>query len=202
MSKELNDVAPSMGEISTLYVALEVSGTSWVLGIGDPEQPDKVGMHRLAPADTAGLLERIGNARAGADGPSRVLLTYEAGFEGFWLARWLGEHAREIDVVICDPASLEVVRRKRRAKTDRIDVRKMVRALRAWDGGDRDSMSPVRIPTVGEEDAKRLLRRRERLVRERRRLALPGAFPERRRAALTTGRGNNVTTRQGRRCAG
>ncbi len=171
MSKELNDVAPSMGEVSTLYVALEVSGTSWVLGIGDPEQPDKVGMHKLAPADTAGLLEKIGNARAGADGPSRVLLTYEAGFEGFWLARWLGEHAPEIDVVICDPASLEVVRKKRRAKTDRIDARKMVRALRAWDGGDRDAMSPVRIPTVEEEDAKRLLRRRERLVKERLRLA-------------------------------
>ena len=171
MSKELNDVAPSLGEVSTLYVALEVSGTSWVVGIGDPEQQDKVGMHRLAPADTAGLLERIGKARAGADGPSRVLLTYEAGFEGFWLARWLGEHAPEIDVVICDPASLEVVRRKRRAKTDRIDARKMVRALRAWDGGDRDAMSPVRIPTIEEEDAKRLLRRRERLVKERRRLA-------------------------------
>ncbi|MDE0698307.1 MAG: transposase [Boseongicola sp.] len=167
MSKELNDVAPSMGEVSTLFVALEVSGTSWVLGIGDPVQPDKVGMHRLAPADTAGLLERIGKARAGADGPSRVLLTYEAGYEGFWLARWLGAHAPEIDVVICDPASLEVVRRKRRAKTDRIDARKMVRALRAWDGGDRDAMSPVRIPTVEEEDAKRLLRRRERLVKER-----------------------------------
>ncbi len=173
MSKDLNDVAPSLGEVNTLYVALEVSGTSWVVGIGDPEQRDKVGMHKLAPADTEGLLEKIGRARAsaGADWPSRVLLTYEAGYEGFWLVRWLGEHAPEIDVVICDPASLEVVRRKRRAKTDRIDARKMVRALRAWDGGDRDAMSPVRIPTIEEEDAKRLLRRRERLIKERRRLA-------------------------------
>ena len=171
MSKELNDVAPSMGEINTLYVALEVSGTSWVVGIGDPLEPDKVGMHKLAPADTGGLVEKIGKACAGADGPSRVLLTYEAGYEGFWLARWLGERAPEVDVAVCDPASLEVVRRKRRAKTDRIDARKMVRALRAWDGGDRDAMSPVRIPTVEEEDAKRLLRRRERLVKERLRLA-------------------------------
>ena len=171
MSKDLNDVAPSLGEVNTLYVALEVSGTSWVVGIGDPEQRDKVGMHKLAPADTEGLLEKLGRARAGADGPSRVLLTYEAGYEGFWLVRWLGEHAPEIDVVICDPASLEVVRRKRRAKTDRIDARKMVRALRAWDGGDRGAMSPVRIPTIEEEDAKRLLRRRERLIKERRRLA-------------------------------
>ena len=170
MSKDLNDVAPSKGEVSTLYVALEVSASSWVVGIGDSEL-DKIGMHKLAPADTGGILERIGKACAGEGGPSRVLLTYEAGYEGFWLARWLGEHAPEIDVVICDPASLEVVRRKRRAKTDRIDARKMVRALRAWDGGDRDAMSPVRIPTVEEEDAKRLLRRRERLVKERLRLA-------------------------------
>ncbi|MXY16975.1 MAG: hypothetical protein F4Y57_08265, partial [Acidobacteria bacterium] len=71
MSKELNDVAPSMGEVNTLFVALEVSATSWVVGIGDPEQRDGIGMHKLAPADTAGLLEKIGNARAGADGPSR-----------------------------------------------------------------------------------------------------------------------------------
>ena len=170
MSKDLNDVAPSKGEINTLFVALEVSGTSWVVGIGDPEL-DRIGMHKLAPADTGGLLEKIGKACAGEGGPSRVLLTYEAGYEGFWLVRWLGGHAPEIDVVVCDPASLEVVRRKKKVKTDRIDARKMVRALRAWDGGDRDAMSPVRIPTVEEEDAKRLLRRRERLVKERLRLA-------------------------------
>ncbi len=169
MSEELNDVAPSKGEFSTLCVALEVSSTSWVVGIAG--ESGKVGMHKLAPADTGGLLERIGKACAGVDGPSRVLLTCEAGYEGFWLARWLGEHAPQVDVVICDPASLEVVRRRKKAKTDRIDARKMVRALRAWDGGDRDAMSPVRIPTVAEEDAKRLLRRRERLVKERLRLA-------------------------------
>ena len=74
-------------------------------------------------------------------------------------------------MVTVDPASPGVVRRRRKVKTDRTGARKMVRALRAWDGGDREAMSPVRVPTVAEEDAKRLLRRRERLVRERRRLA-------------------------------
>ncbi|MDE0210861.1 MAG: IS110 family transposase [Boseongicola sp.] len=167
MSKSLNDVAPSMGEVSTLYVAVEVSGKSWVIGIGDLVEPGKVGMHTLPPADVEGLVEKIGKVRARADGPSRVLLTYEAGYEGFWLARWLGEHAPEIEVVICDPASLEVVRKKRKAKTDRIDARRMVRALRAWDGGEAEALSVVRIPTVEEEDAKRLLRHRERLVKER-----------------------------------
>ena len=101
MSKELNDVAPSKGQVSTLYVAVEVSGKSWVVGIGDLVEPGKVGMHTLPPADAEGLVEKIGKVCARAGGPSRVLLTYEAGYEGFWVARWLGEHAPEIDVVVC-----------------------------------------------------------------------------------------------------
>ena len=167
MSKDLNDVAPSRGDVSTLYVAVEVSGRSWVVGIGDPEDPGKVGMYKLAPADTEGLVAKIEKACARAGDPSRVLLTYEAGYEGFWMARWFGGHAPQIDVVVCDPASLEVVRKKKRAKTDRIDARRMVRALRAWDQGEAEALSVVRIPTVEEEDAKRLLRHRERLVKER-----------------------------------
>ncbi len=93
----------------------------------------------------------------------------EAGYEGFRLARRL--EGEDLEVVVRHPASLEVVRRRKKAKTDRIDARKMVRAPVARDGGDRDAMSPVRVPTVAEEDAKRLLRRRERLVKERLRLA-------------------------------
>ncbi len=93
----------------------------------------------------------------------------EAGYEGFRLARRL--EGEDLEVVVRDPASLEVVRRRKKAKTDRIDAGKTVRAPVARDGGDRDAMSPVRVPTVAEEDAKRLLRRRERLVKERLRLA-------------------------------
>ncbi len=93
----------------------------------------------------------------------------EAGYEGFRLARRL--EGEDPEVAVCDPASLEVVRRGKKARTGRIDARKTVRALRARDGGDRDAMSPVRVPTVAEEDAKRLPGRRERLVKERLRLA-------------------------------
>ncbi len=93
----------------------------------------------------------------------------EAGYERFRLAGRL--EGEDLEVVVCDPASLEVVRRRKKAKTDRIDAGKTVRAPVARDGGDRDAMSPVRVPTVAEEDAKRLLRRRERLVKERLRLA-------------------------------
>ena len=165
-------LTPFGGDVTTVHAALEVSGTSWILGVGDPADTSKTGIHKLAPHDVDGLLGKLEQARrrASADGGDvRVLLVYEAGFEGFWLARRL--EGEDLEVVVCDPASLEVVRRKKRAKTDRIDARKMVRALRARDGGDRDAMSPVRIPSVAEEDGKRLLRRRERLVKERRRLS-------------------------------
>ena len=162
---------PFEGNVTTVYAALEVSGRSWILAVGDPSDTSRAGIHRLAPQDVDGLLGRLGRARerAATGGDVRVMLVYEAGYEGFWLARRL--EGEDVEVVVCDPASLEVVRRKKKVKTDRIDARRMVRALRAWDGGDRDAMSRVRVPTVAEEDRKRLLRRRERLVQERRRLS-------------------------------
>ena len=73
-------------------------------------------------------------------------------------------------MVVRHPASLEVVGGKKKVRTDRIDARRMVRAPPAWDGGDRDAMSRVRVPGVAEEDSRRLPPRRERLVQERRRL--------------------------------
>ena len=170
MAKDLNAVTPSMGEGSTVYVAVEISDKSWVVGIGLPADPGKVGMHTLTPADKDGLVAKIDQACARAGGSPRVLLTYEAGYEGFWLARWFGENAPQVDVLVCDPASLEVVRKAKRAKTDRIDAKRMVRALRAWDRGEAEALSVVRIPTVEEEDAKRLLRNRDRIVKDRTRL--------------------------------
>jgi len=167
MSKDLNDVTPSMGEGTTLYVAVEVSDKSWVIGISSLADPARVGMHTLGPTDTDGLMAKIEKACSGAEDTPRVLLTYEAGYGGFSLARYLGKEAPWIDVVVCDPASLEVVRKAKRVKTDKIDARRMVRALRAWDQGEAEALSVVRIPTVIQEDAKRLLRHRERLVKER-----------------------------------
>ena len=165
------DTTPLAGDVTTVYAALEVSNSSWILAVGDPSGTSRTGLHRLSPHDVDGLLAKLGQARqrAPAPGATRVVLVYEAGYEGFWLARRL--EGEDLEVVVVDPASLEVVRRSKKGRTDRIDARRMVRALRAWDGGDRDAMSPVRIPTVAEEDAKRRLRRRERLLKERLRLA-------------------------------
>ena len=92
-----------------------------------------------------------------------------AGYGGFRVARRPG--GEDLEVVVRHPASLEVVRRSRKGRTDRTGARGMVRALRARDGGDRDAMSPVRAPTVAEEEGRRLPPRRGRPVRERLRLA-------------------------------
>ena len=99
-----------------------------------------------------------------------MMLTYEAGYERFWLARDIERRDAEIDIFMNDPASLRVNRRAKKKKTDRIDARRMVRALKAWDQGDSEAMSWVRVPDVDREDAKRLLRERETLIKERTRL--------------------------------
>ncbi len=169
----IDSSTPFGGKAATVHAAPEAAGTSWILAAGDPADASRTGLHRLAPHDVAGLLAKLGQARTRAaavsGGDVRVMPVCEAGHEGFRLARRL--EGEDLEVVVCDPASLEVVRRKRRAKTDRIDARKTVRAPVARDGGDRDAMSPARVPTVAEEDAKRLPGRRERLVKERLRLA-------------------------------
>ena len=96
----------------------------------------------------------------------RVLCCYEAGYEGFWLARWL-DRTMSIETVVLDPASLLVNRKAKQRKTDRIDAKKMVRALLAHDRGDAAVLSRVRVPSVEEEDRKLLLRERQRLAKER-----------------------------------
>ena len=156
-----------------MYAALQVSGTGWILAVGDPSDASRTGLHRLAPHDVDGLLAKLWRARARAaassGGPVRVMLVYEAGYGGFRVARRPG--GEDPEVVVRHPAGPGVVRRGRKARTDRTGARRMVRAPPAWDGGDRDAMSPVRIPTVAEEEGRRLPPRRGRPVRERLRLA-------------------------------
>ena len=156
-------------ENNTLYIAIEISRASWVVGIKSPAS-ERIGMHSLEAADVEGLKDLIERHRAKADRSLgrevRVLCCYEAGYEGFWLARWLNR-AMSVETVVLDPASLLVNRKAKQRKTDRIDARKMVRALLAHDRGDAAVLSRIRIPSVEEEDRKRLLRERRRLVKER-----------------------------------
>ena len=169
MSPEDDTAAPARTEDSTLYVAIEISRKSWVVGVKSPAS-EKIGLHSLVPADKESLRDLIENQRAKAertlDRKVHVLCCYEAGYEGFWLARWL-EQEMSIETVVLDPASLLVNRKAKQRKTDRIDAKKMVRALLAHDRGDAAVLSRVRVPSVEEEDRKRLIRERRRLVKER-----------------------------------
>jgi transposase len=94
-----------------------------------------------------------------------VTLCYEAGYDGFWLARLLEQ--RGIECLVMEPASLRVDRRARRVKTDRIDVENLLHTLIAWCRGERHVCSMVVIPSVEEENLRRSHRERDRLVRER-----------------------------------
>ena len=96
-------------------------------------------------------------AKVSGKSPS-IVLCYEAGYDAFWLARFL--KARGIECVVVDAASMQVNRRARRAKTDRIDVGMLLRALIAWGQGDRHVWSVVRVPSVDEEDLRRSHRER------------------------------------------
>ena len=151
----------------TAFVALEPSGQSWLTAVQPPCCGGSISLHKLAAGDAAGLLRLIERLRAGGKA-QRVVCCYEAGRDGFWLYRLLVAQ----DGVRChvlDPASLPVDRRARRAKSDRLDVRMLLRAVIAYEngGGDRQACRPVRVPTVAEEDAKRLHRERTALIRER-----------------------------------
>lgn len=145
---------------TTLYVAIELSRSSWlaaVLGHG----AQRASRHKLEAGDVEGLLALIARTRGTA---SRVCSCYEAGYEGFWLHRRLV--AAGIESHIVDPSSLQVDRRARRKKTDAIDVETILRAAIRWRRGERDACSMVRVPDVAAEDARRTSRERERLVRE------------------------------------
>lgn len=145
----------------TVYAAIELSKKTWVLGIAAPDR-DRPSIHRISGGNIAELVNRL---RVAGRNNRRILACYEAGYDGFWLARALAKIGIECRVL--DPASIQVNRRARRVKTDRIDVLALLRALVAADRGERHVCAIVRVPSVEEEDARRSHRERQRLIRER-----------------------------------
>src|SRR5208282_2873340 len=149
-------------------LAMELSKKSWIVAVNTPLS-DKISRHTLKPGDGKELLdlcERI-RTRVARETKKRVEMVscYEAGYDGFWLHRLLEAH--DIRNHVIDPASLQVDRRARRAKTDRVDVERLLRSLMAYLRGEPKVWSVVRVPSVAEEDARRLHRERDRLVSER-----------------------------------
>src|SRR5271169_3470568 len=149
-------------------VALELSKTSWVCAFAAPGD-SRASVHKVKTGDVERLIGTLNNGKAKAERelgrPLQIVLCYEVGYDGFWIARLL--IARGIRVVVFDPASFLMPRRGRRAKTDRLDAEGMTRTLRMWLSGDREVARDVQIPSVEQEDAKRIERERKYLVEER-----------------------------------
>jgi transposase len=150
------------------FVAIELSKSNWVVGF-QTALTDNTSRHQVKVGDAKGLIELIERVRARVarqlSRPVEIASCYEAGYDGFWLHRVL--EARGIHNHVLDPASLQVNRRARRPKTDRIDAERMVRALIRHLRGEPEACSVVRVPNVEQEDAKRLHRERRRLIAER-----------------------------------
>ena len=149
-------------------VAIELSKKSWIVAVNTP-LADKISRHTLKPGDGKELLdlcERI-RTRVTRETKRRVEIVscYEAGYDGFWLHRLLEAHG--IRNYVIDPASLQVDRRARRAKTDHVDVERLLRSLMAYLRGEPKVWSVVCVPSVAEEDDRRLNRERGRLINER-----------------------------------
>jgi len=159
--------APAGCEYATIYVVFELSKAKWQLGVMLPEA-EKMSRYRIDGGDLAGLSNLLSKARAKAEGvgkPIRILSCYEAGLDGHWLHRWLTAHGIVNHEV--DASSIEVNRRARRTKTDRIDLAQLMRSFLAYLRGEPKVCSMVRVPTPEDEDRKRRTRERERLLKER-----------------------------------
>jgi transposase len=168
-----NDLSRSLVALdqnSTIIVVIELSQSSWLVGgvlPGIERQPRK--KLEPSPERLLALLHRWRDeaVRAGRT-ITRIAVAFEAGRDGFWLARWL--EARGVEVHVMHPSSVAVSREHRRAKTDRLDTELLKRSFLGWLRGERGHCSMARVPTMLEEDAKRPNRERECLVGERTRI--------------------------------
>jgi transposase len=159
--------APAASDYSTIYIVFELSKSKWQLGVMMPGA-EKMSRYRIGGGDLAALSCLQAKVRGKAEQlgkPVRILSCYEAGLDGHWLHRWLTDNG--IVNYEVDASSIEVNRRARRAKTDRIDLAQLMRAFLAYLRGEPGVCSMVRVPTAEDEDRKRRTRERERLVNER-----------------------------------
>jgi transposase len=148
-----------------LHVSFELGDKSWKLSCGDGvRSPSRYSMNA---GDQAAVLNCIAKAkvRCGLGPQAKVHTCYEAGRDGWWLHRWLCE--QRIDSIVVDSASIEVNRRAKRAKTDRLDADKLLALLLRYHRGERRVWSVLREPTAQEEDARRTHRELARLMLER-----------------------------------
>ena len=155
--------------LGAIFVSLELRRSKWLIPSLSPGGGEKMSKHSVEAGDTAGLFARFCDlkqkalARTGQSFP--LIVIQEAGLDGFWIHRVL--EREQIESYVVDPASIMTSRRKRRAKTDRIDGEALVRALLAYKRGEPRVCAMVRAPTPEDEDNRRLSRERNTLIVER-----------------------------------
>ncbi|ESZ02961.1 IS110 family transposase [Mesorhizobium sp. L48C026A00] len=156
-------------DLGAIFVSLELSRSKWLITSLSPGAGEKMSKHAVAAGDVAGMLARFAElnqkaeARTGKCFP--IIVVQEAGLDGFWIHRVL--QAEGIESHVVDPASIATSRRRRRAKTDKIDGEALVRALLAYKRGEPRVCAMLRVPTPEEEDRRRLSRERKALTNER-----------------------------------
>jgi len=166
LSRCLTDFDPR----TTLIAVVELSLSSWLIA-GLVPGVERIPLKKMEP-DPAGLQRLLekwrGEAIKTGSTITRMAVAFEAGRDGFWLARWL--RARGIEAHVIHSSSVAVSREHRRAKTDRLDTALLMRVFAGWLRGERGHCSMVAVPSMEEEDAKRPNRERENLVGERTRI--------------------------------
>jgi transposase len=156
-------------QFGAIFVSLELSRSNWLITSLSPGTGEKMSKHSVMAGDVAELLalfaelRRKAEARTGQSYP--IITIQEAGLDGFWLHRVLQQNGIESHVV--DPASIATPRRRRRAKTDRLDGEALLRALLAYKRGEPRVCAMVVAPSPEEEDRRRICRERQSLIAER-----------------------------------
>jgi transposase len=156
-------------DLCAIFISLELSRSTWLVTSLSPGGGEKMSKHSVSAGDIAALLARFSElrrkacARTGKSFP--IVVIQEAGLDGFWIHRVLLSEGIESHVV--DAASIATSRRRRRAKTDRIDGETLLRALLAHKRGEPRVCSMVRAPTPENEDRRRVCRERKVLIMER-----------------------------------
>lgn len=156
-------------DLGAIFISLELSRSSWLITSLSPGNGERMSKHAVRGSDVAGLLARFAQlrekalARIGRAFP--IIVIQEAGLDGFWIHRVL--QAEGIESHVVDPASIATSRRRRRAKTDKLDGETLVRTLLAYKRGEPRVCAMVRAPSREEEDRRRISRERKVLIGER-----------------------------------
>jgi transposase len=156
-------------DLGAIFVSLELSQSKWLITSLSPGGGEKMSKHAVVAGAIAELLDRFTELSRKAQVRTRkcfpIIVIQEAGLDGFWIHRVL--EAEGIESHVVDPASIATSRRRRRAKTDKIDGEALVRALLAYKRGEPRVCAMVRVPTPEEEDRRRISRERKVLTNER-----------------------------------